>query len=341
MKNQKFLFLFTIISFLTFNNASFSQEVTMKKNTNLTDMQKYVTQHNGTETPFHNEYWNNKEEGIYVDVVSGEPLFSSNDKYDSKTGWPSFTKPIKDKEIVEKVDKQFGIKRTEVRSKSADSHLGHVFNDGPKEKGGLRYCINSASMRFIPKKDMKKEGYGEYLYLFNKDKKDAAAVKEEKAILAGGCFWGMEELVGKLDGIKSIKVGYTGGKVKNPNYGLVSTGLTGDAEAIEVTFDPNKISYEKILRFFFQIHNPTTLNQQGNDVGTQYRSAIFYMNDEQKQVAEDLIKKADKSGVFPGKIVTQVVKAGKFYDAEEYHQDYLKKNPGGYTCHKIRKDWVF
>lgn len=133
---------------------------------NLTELQKYVTQHDGTEKPFQNEYWDHKEDGIYVDVVSGEPLFSSTDKYDSGTGWPSFTKPI-DKEMVkEKTDYKMLMPRTEVRSSSGDSHLGHVFEDGPKDKGGLRYCINSASMRFIPKDKLAEEGYGEYLSLF-------------------------------------------------------------------------------------------------------------------------------------------------------------------------------
>lgn len=133
----------------------------------LTDMQKYVTQHEGTEKPFDNEYWGNHEEGIYVDVVSGEPLFSSTDKYDSGTGWPSFTKPIQDHNIKTKTDTKLFSQRTEVRSSSGDSHLGHVFPDGPKEKGGNRYCINSAAMKFVPKDKLADAGYGEYLSLFN------------------------------------------------------------------------------------------------------------------------------------------------------------------------------
>lgn len=153
--------------------AQEEENVTMKDKKNvkeLTSIQQYVTQHDGTEPAFQNEYWDNHEAGIYVDVVSGEPLFSSMDKFDSGTGWPSFTKPIKDDTVSTKTDTKLFIPRTEVRSSSADSHLGHVFEDGPKEKGGLRYCINSASLRFIPKADLEKEGYGEYLYLFD-DKK--------------------------------------------------------------------------------------------------------------------------------------------------------------------------
>lgn len=136
----------------------------------LTDMQKYVTQHEGTERAFDNEYWDNKEEGIYVDVVTGEPLFSSTDKYDSGTGWPSFTKPIADHNIKTKTDKKLFMERTEVRSSSGDSHLGHVFPDGPKEHGGTRYCINSAAMKFIPKDQLEEKGYGEYLELFNQSR---------------------------------------------------------------------------------------------------------------------------------------------------------------------------
>ncbi len=132
----------------------------------LTPIQYKVTQENGTERPFENEYWNHEEEGIYVDIVSGEPLFSSKDKYDAGCGWPSFTKPIDKENIVEKLDTSFGMRRTEVRSKYGDSHLGHVFTDGPRDRGGLRYCINSAALRFIRKEDLEKEGYGEYLKLF-------------------------------------------------------------------------------------------------------------------------------------------------------------------------------
>lgn len=132
----------------------------------LTPIQEYVTQKNGTERPFENEYWNNHEPGIYVDVVSGDPLFSSTDKFDSGSGWPSFTKPLKEDMVSTKTDASHGMTRTEVRSAESDSHLGHLFDDGPKDKGGMRYCINSASLRFIPKADMEKEGYGAYLYLF-------------------------------------------------------------------------------------------------------------------------------------------------------------------------------
>ncbi len=148
-------------------SSSPKYEKTPEALSKLNEMQTYVTQHEGTEKPFHNEYWDNHEEGIYVDVVTGEPLFSSTDKYDSGTGWPSFTKPIQDHNIKTKTDKKLFSERTEVRSSSGDSHLGHVFPDGPKDKGGSRYCINSAAMKFVPKAEMDSKGYGEYLSLFN------------------------------------------------------------------------------------------------------------------------------------------------------------------------------
>lgn len=157
----------------------------------------------------------------------------------------------------------------------------------------------------------------------------------EKAILAGGCFWGVEELIRALPGVKSTVVGYTGGDVKNATYRNHGT----HAEGIAVTFDNEQLSYRKLLEFFFQIHNPTTKNRQGNDVGTSYRSAIFYLSDEQKQTAENLIKEMNASGIWPGTIVTEVVAAGDFWDAEEEHQDYLQKHPYGYTCHYIRPEW--
>ena len=157
----------------------------------------------------------------------------------------------------------------------------------------------------------------------------------EKAILAGGCFWGVEELIRQLPGVKSTIVGYTGGNVKNATYRNHGT----HAEGIAVTFYPAVLSYRELLEYFFQIHDPTTRNRQGNDIGTSYRSAIFYENEEQKQVAEKLIAELDESHKWPGKIVTEVVPAGDFWDAEKEHQDYLQKNPGGYTCHFERPDW--
>ena len=154
----------------------------------------------------------------------------------------------------------------------------------------------------------------------------------EKAILAGGCFWGMQDLIRKRPGVLSTRVGYTGGDVPNATYRNHGT----HAEAIEIVFDPEQTSYRDLLEFFFQIHDPTTLNRQGNDVGTSYRSAIFYLDDEQRRVAEDTIADVDASGLWPGKVVTEVTPAGPFWEAEPEHQDYLERYPNGYTCHFVR-----
>ena len=314
--------------------------------TQLTDEQFRVTQQCGTEPPFRNAYWNNHDDGIYVDVVSGEPLFSSLDKFDSGTGWPSFTKPL-EKNVVEKEDREYGMVRTEVRSKGGDSHLGHVFDDGPRDKGGLRYCINSASLRFIPAAKLTASGYPQYAKLFPLTQQEGApmtttnstttATKTETAILAGGCFWGMEEILRQVPGILDIEAGYTGGWLENPKYDDTHDSKSGHAEAIKVIFDPAKISYQSILEdWFFRMHDPTTLNRQGNDVGTQYRSAIFYMSEEQKKTAELAKEHAQKSGRWKKPIVTEITAASKWWRAEEYHQDYLVKHPGGYTCHFLR-----
>lgn len=162
----------------------------------------------------------------------------------------------------------------------------------------------------------------------------------EKAILAGGCFWGMEELFRQRPGVVKTRVGYTGGSLVNPTYNDMKTGQSGHAEAIELEFDPALTSYRDLLIFFFSMHDPTTSDRQGNDRGSQYRSAIFYLNEPQKQEAEKLIGDINASGRWPGPIVTQVAAAGRFYLAEDYHQDYLQKHPDGYTCHWIRPNWT-
>ncbi len=185
--------------------------------------------------------------------------------------------------------------------------------------------------KFIPLHQLKEMGLGKYLFLF-KDK-----MKWEEAIIAGGCFWGVQELFRTQTGVLYSEVGYTGGKIKNAKYDDVKTGLSGHAEAVRVLFDPKKTSFQNILLYFFKIHNPTTMNQQGNDIGTQYRSEIFYLNDEQQKIANAVIQRVDRSKNWGAPVVTKVSKANAFYRGEENHQDYLVKHPGGYTCHFPRK----
>lgn len=296
----------------------------------LTEEQYRCTQENGTEKPFQNKYWNHKEDGIYVDVVSGEPLFSSLAKFDSGTGWPSFTEPLTNSAVKKRNDSSHGMIRTEVRSSVADSHLGHVFNDGPSPSG-LRYCINSASLRFVPLAFMQSEGYGAYVFQF------ADKLKWETATLAGGCFWGLEKLLGEMSGVIETRVGYSGGAKKNVTYEEVKTGLTGHAESVQVLYDPKRTNYEQILLAFFRLHDPTTRNRQGNDIGTQYRSAVFAHTENQQAAAKKVIARVNASKKWKNPVVTEVEKFTGFAAAEDYHQKYLKKNPNGYTCHFDRK----
>ncbi len=317
----------------------------------LSPAQYDVTQRSATERPFRNEYWDNHAPGIYVDIVTGEPLFSSLDKFDSGTGWPSFSRPIDGARVVQRRDDAHGMQRTEVRSGTGDSHLGHVFNDGPTETGE-RYCINSAALRFVPADRLIEEGYPEYHARFFPNAPAASSslnaptpaapqaapvATRETAILAGGCFWGMEEILRQIPGVLEVDAGYTGGNTSEPDYDAVHTGTTGHAEAVRVVFDPRKLGYADLLeRWFFRMHDPTTLNRQGNDVGSQYRSAIFFTSPTQQRVALEVKERVNRSGKWNKPIVTQIVAAGPFTMAEPEHQDYLQRNPNGYTCHYLR-----
>jgi peptide methionine sulfoxide reductase msrA/msrB len=339
-------------------NAAYNKPADAELRKSLSPLQYRVTQQDATEPPFSGAYWDEHGAGLYVDVATGEPLFSSADKFDSGTGWPSFTRPIDATAVVDKVDSTHGMRRVEVRSAIGDSHLGHVFDDGPAPTG-TRYCINSASLRFVPAAELAAQGYGKFAAAFGQGQgqpsadlqgaKDNSCVAPkpgeapgceatlEVAYLAGGCFWGMEDLLRAIPGVVDTDVGYMGGSTDQPRYEAVKTGRTGHAESVKVVFDPKQLKYEDLLEnWYFRMHDPTTPNRQGNDVGSQYRSAIFFASEAQRQTAEQVKARVDQSGKWSRPVVTEIVAAGPFTAAEGYHQDYLSKNPGGYTCHWLR-----
>ncbi len=304
----------------------------------LTDNQYQVLRKAGTEPPFTGEHYENHAQGIYVCAAGGLPLFSSQDKFDSGTGWPSFTRPIDPAHVIERVDTSHGMRRVEVLDARTGSHLGHVFDDGPGPTG-KRYCINSAALKFIakgaplpPESQPARQPETESTGGTASDVAAADPTTYEQAMFGAGCFWGVEHAFRQVPGVIATAVGYSGGEVKKPTYQTVCSDTTGHAEVVRVTYDPAQVSYAKLVDFFFKLHDPTQLNRQGPDYGSQYRSVIFTYSDAQREAAMAARTALEKSGRWPRPIVTQIAPAGDFWRAEEYHQQYVEKTGRG-VCH--------
>ncbi len=275
----------------------------------LTQEEKRVIINKGTESPFTGEYNNHKDSGTYICRQCNAPLYNSTDKFDSHCGWPSFDDEIPG--AVKRLTDADG-HRVEIICNNCNGHLGHVFDGEQLTDKNTRHCVNSISLGFIP----------------------AENSNAQKAYFAGGCFWGVEYYFTSVKGVLSTSVGYMGGDKDQPTYKEVCYEHTGHAEAMEVVFDPEQVSYEELAKLFFEIHDPTQVDRQGPDIGDQYRSAIFYTTDEQKEISEKLINILKEKG---HKVVTEVVEAVEYWIAEDYHQNYYQKQKSTPYCHIYEK----
>lgn len=281
---------------------------------NLTEEEKRVILHKGTERPFSGKYEHFYEKGTYLCKQCNAPLYRSDSKFDAGCGWPSF-----DDEIPGAVKRSLDSdgSRTEITCAQCGGHLGHVFLGEGMTPKNTRHCVNSVSLVFVPE--------GSPL---------PTVLKTDTAIFAGGCFWGVEYYLQKQKGVKTVVSGYIGGHQDNPTYEQVCSGKTGHYEAVEVVFDPDQVSFETLARLFFEIHDPTQWNHQGPDYGVQYRSAVFYRNEKQKEITEKLIDILKGKGF---QVVTEVKPATTFWEAEGYHQDYYEHKGSLPYCHGYTK----
>ena len=301
-------YLFTLLIFI--GVIAIMSQTKENKFNKLTLEEERVIIAKGTERPFTGEYDMHFEHGAYLCKQCNTPLYKSEDKFDSHCGWPSFDDEIPG--AVKRVPDADG-RRTEIVCANCGGHLGHVFKGENLTDKNTRHCVNSISINFEP------------MIIEN---------KTERAIFASGCFWGTEYHLSKVDGVISTTVGYTGGTKDEPTYNEVSNGTTGHAEATEVIYDPSKVSYEELAKLFFETHDPSQIDRQGPDVGTQYRSGIFYLNDEQKEIAEKLIAILNDKGL---DVATEVTRATTFWNAEDYHQDYYDHKGTTPYCHIYTK----
>ncbi|HAF07181.1 TPA: methionine sulfoxide reductase [candidate division WOR-3] len=270
----------------------------------LTSEEEFVIIHKGTERPFSGKYNDFFEKGTYHCKRCNAPLFRSDSKFKSTCGWPSFDDELPG--AVKKIPDSDGI-RVEIQCANCGAHLGHIFKGEGFTKKNVRYCVNSISLIFVPDKEELKKAY-----------------------FAGGCFWGVEYLFEKKEGVNDVVSGYMGGNVKNPSYEQVCSGKTGHYETVEVTYYPSKISYEELVKYFFEIHDFSQENGQGPDIGEQYKSVIFYNDDDEKETVLKLIEILKSKGY---KVATKLLKSSEFYKAEDYHQDYYKKHKKTPYCH--------
>jgi peptide methionine sulfoxide reductase msrA/msrB len=312
MNIQRFLksgFLAGILTLFALGELTWSQnEEGLKTWRKLTPAEERVIVNKGTEQPFSGRFDNFHEAGIYVCRRCGTALYRSADKFDAGCGWPSFDAEIPG--AVKRLPDADG-KRTEIQCAYCGAHLGHVFTGEKMTARKTRHCVNSISMDFLPQ-----AGLGQHF---------------SRAIFAGGCFWGVEYYLEQATGVVQTVTGYTGGRTQRPTYKEVCRHTTGHAEAVEVFYDPRLTSFEKLTRLFFEIHDPTQLDRQGPDHGNQYRSEIFYVNNEQKEVAEQLIGELKNKG---WAVVTRLEPAATFWPAEQYHQHYYQRNGKLPSCHR-------